>query len=202
MCHLRWLILPDFYSHAPYGTWRTFICEWADGGGFLLTRPLRDVTRFSSPCFFCSLFLLTRPLRDVTSWLAFLIFILVFLLTRPLRDVTNPLFRICQLFSISTHTPLTGRDLVRFRLCSRIAISTHTPLTGRDIPESLIACSNKHFYSHAPYGTWQTYPVPLIGDVEFLLTRPLRDVTKGRNYIGSVGVFLLTRPLRDVTLTH
>ncbi len=35
----------------------------------------------------------------------------------------------------------------------------------------------------------------------FLLTRPLRDVTKGRNYIGSVGVFLLTRPLRDVTAT-
>ena len=160
-----------------------------------MTKQIENVNRTIS-------FLLTRPLRDVTSWLAFLIFILVFLLTRPLRDVTNPLFRICQLFSISTHTPLTGRDLVRFRLCSRIAISTHTPLTGRDIPESLIACSNKHFYSHAPYGTWQTYPVPLIGDVEFLLTRPLRDVTKGRNYIGSVGVFLLTRPLRDVTLTH
>ena len=56
-------------------------------------------------------FLLTRPLWDVTwSWLSAYPEIYPFLLTRPLRDVTTAdavrRFEI----DISTHMPLAGRD--------------------------------------------------------------------------------------------
>ena len=35
---------------------------------------------------------------------------------------------------------------------------------------------------------------------QFLLTRPLRDVTNGKMNAVTVIIFLLTRPLRDVTI--
>ena len=59
-------------------------------------------------------FLLTRPLRDVTGWLYSRKRRMEFLLTRPLRDVTPPRFKACPFSSISTHTPLAGRDPFRF----------------------------------------------------------------------------------------
>ena len=56
---------------------------------------------------------------------------------------------------ISTHTPLTGRDSFATAVMFRLFISTHTPLTGRDIPDADDVAAMD----------------------EFLLTRPLRDVT-------------------------
>ena len=40
--------------------------------------------------------------------------------------------------------------------------------------QQLLSTSLRVFHG---YNNVETYPVPLIGDVEFLLTRPLRDVT-------------------------
>ena len=56
-------------------------------------------------------------------------------------------------------------------------ISTHTPLTGRDLPELI--------YIKVGF--------------QFLLTRPLRDVTNVSHPSSAHPKFLLTRPLRDVT---
>ena len=78
----------NFYSHAPYGTWRLLNAAHRHRGIFLLTRPLRDVTHNVWNVYVFQLFLLTRPLRDVTLFTFFL-------------DA---------LLQISTHTPLTGRD--------------------------------------------------------------------------------------------
>ena len=82
----------------------------AAGMGFLLTRPLRDVTEKLTVTPIVLEFLLTRPLRDVTYIIPGNELIPEFLLTLPLRDVTYVplLLRIMQ--KISTHTPLTGRD--------------------------------------------------------------------------------------------
>ena len=55
-------------------------------------------------------FLLTRPLRDVTIIEANDYHIIGFLLTRPLRDVTAKISQHASLKQISTHTPLAGRD--------------------------------------------------------------------------------------------
>ena len=98
---------------------------------FLLTRPLRDVTTFKyqAPCLLR--FLLTRPLRDVTPWEYLTSGSLVFLLTRPLRDVT-----------IAVHTVIIG-----------VEISTHTPLAGRDQNLDYVQNDIDDFYSHAPCGT-------------------------------------------------
>ena len=102
--------------------------------GFLLTRPLRDVTGQNSFLLLHPLlsthtplagrdlrkvhgewltwiFLLTRPLRDVTFFFSFLINRLKsFLLTRPLRDVTTSAIYTWSAVGLSTHTPLAGRD--------------------------------------------------------------------------------------------
>ena len=58
-------------------------------------------------------------------------------------------------------------------------ISTHTPLTGRDKNQFSGVC--------------------LL--VQFLLTRPLRDVTCPYGLYYFLWKFLLTRPLRDVTFS-
>ena len=64
--------------------------------------------------------------------------------------------------------------------CTR-QISTHTPLAGRDFNDL-------------------TYT---ISEIQFLLTRPLRDVTIYYSCLPDARyVFLLTRPLRDVTTMH
>ena len=55
-------------------------------------------------------FLLTRPLRDVTRGCILLSPEWEFLLTRPLRDVTNFKIGGNTYNVISTHTPLAGRD--------------------------------------------------------------------------------------------
>ena len=59
----------------------------------------------------------------------------------------------------------------------QVQISTHTPLAGRDSAKT--GCSGNI--------------------VRFLLTRPLRDVTRAYNLANRLKRFLLTRPLRDVT---
>ena len=104
----------------------------------------------------------------------------------------------------------------------KYTISTHTPLTGRDETGTDTAWKPLYFYSHAPYGTWQDDSRTVQIYAEFLLTRPLRDVTivllgmlifnaisthtplTGRDGIlcrtlFTISQFLLTRPLRDVT---
>ena len=213
----------NFYSHAPYGTWLYTACCRKRRAGFLLTRPLRDVTIHSF---------------GGREWLEFL-------LTRPLRDVTQcaPCHRI--FWSISTHTPLTGRDGRENRHClwehhfyshapygtwqNRITdrrlhgvISTHTPLTGRDESLGISPLENDNFYSHAPYGTWQnpvhswplriyfyshapygTWPSVVGFDYDrydISTHTPLtgRDTGKWLDWMNR-WKFLLTRPLRDVT---
>ena len=156
----RWwknrIVFRYFYSHAPYGTWRYTMYFSVDIQKFLLTRPLRDVTRI--PWWYAdhktisthtpltgrdnlakesiqgSTFLLTRPLRDVTRKLCYAIRRNKFLLTRPLRDVTS---------SIAAMSSASG------------IISTHTPLTGRDVCKNDRIIASDYFYSHAPYGTWR-----------------------------------------------
>ena len=55
-------------------------------------------------------FLLTRPLRDVTKRGVQCDGYKKFLLTRPLRDVTFADMWASRVVEISTHTPLAGRD--------------------------------------------------------------------------------------------
>ena len=83
-----------------------------DNGLFLLTRPLRDVTRCNiiEPIF--NQFLLTRPLRDVTVQKCFVRYAYCqFLLTRPLRDVTYLSQYLCNLYIFLLTRPL--RDVTR-----------------------------------------------------------------------------------------
>ena len=63
-------------------------------------------------------FLLTRPLRDVTERHQLASQGRVFLLTRPLRDVTVLLNGQEYDPDISTHTPLAGRDTLRYAMRS------------------------------------------------------------------------------------
>ena len=77
---------------------------------FLLTRPLRDVTRSVRGTVPQDPFLLTRPLRDVTVFRKNSKSNRTFLLTRPLRDVTETAEQPQPDTAISTHTPLAGRD--------------------------------------------------------------------------------------------
>ena len=89
---------------------------------------------------------------------AFLIPLLLhtFLLTRPLRDVTVCFVRGRNKVKISTHTPLAGRDSGAEIPYTAFVISTHTPLAGRD----------------------QYHQTRRLRNLLFLLTRPLRDVTR------------------------
>ena len=100
-------------------------------------------------------FLLTRPLRDVTKCGKQSAGSGRFLLTRPLRDVTMGEQGKFQHSDISTHTPLAGRDkVIPENTALGQVISTHTPLAGRDDCTVLtgLKCT-QHFYSHAPCGT-------------------------------------------------
>ena len=122
---------------------------------FLLTRPSRDVTCSGGVLTHGCKFLLTRPSRDVTRGKRKPVRQNLFLLTRPSRDVTNTLTAAPLITKISTHTPLAGRDCaVRWKPSVNV-ISTHTPLAGRDPSGNCV---------------WGAY-------LEFLLTRPSRDVT-------------------------
>ena len=99
---------------------------------FLLTRPLRDVTKVLSFSVRALCISTHTPLagRDRYGLLRSL-HLLEFLLTRPLRDVT----------SLNHAHQLT------------VEISTHTPLAGRDYNYKLGITTDAHFYSHAPCGT-------------------------------------------------
>ena len=140
----RSILLCNFYSHAPYGTW------------------LPDSENGVNPL----LFLLTRPLRDVTRGrLARLVITNRFLLTRPLRDVTCSSVLACGSSSISTHTPLTGRDAREFGLPqARENFYSHAPYGTWQFFVTL-TFDRSNFYSHAPYGTWRGYYMFI--DLEF-----------------------------------
>ena len=129
-------ILPgskDFYSHAPYGTWPTIQVRLCTDRTFLLTRPLRDVTRQKSRK--------SPELWGISTHTP--------LTGRDTIWIPDPPDSL-----ISTHTPLTGRDEAMDTGDKAINISTHTPLTGRDWFTDTMLSRLEDFYSHAPYGTW------------------------------------------------
>ena len=98
---------------------------------FLLTRPLRDVTKMSSQDPEPEKISTHTPLAGRDGVRQEDRRRERFLLTRPLRDVTSP-----------------G--------CAgwwHAGISTHTPLAGRDAPVRTLRASAANFYSHAPCGT-------------------------------------------------
>ena len=171
-------ILLNFYSHAPYGTWPPSLSSVYTPVEFLLTRPLRDVTAYAIAasdllCYFyshapCGTWRSggerMKPIDNFYShapcgtWLGkhgMSIMHCRFLLTRPLRDVTLPFI-----------VDLWGET-----------ISTHTPLAGRDKKQRRFETALLNFYSHAPCGTWRMGNSARTEYTEFLLTRPLRDVT-------------------------
>ena len=80
--------IPDFYSHAPHGTWQCCVSDFHYWFKFLLTRPSRDVTVHHGKRSGTASFLLTRPSRDVTTPMLMMPFATSFLLPRPSRDVT------------------------------------------------------------------------------------------------------------------
>ena len=100
--------------------------------GFLLTRPMRDVTVGE-----CS----GRNYRPP------------FLLTRPMRDVTDSFSQKFDSIGISTHTSHAGRDDGNeWHVCGEM-ISTHTSHAGRDKSRNQSISEFHHFYSHVPCGT-------------------------------------------------
>ena len=99
--------------------------------GFLLTRPLRDVTGLAYNKTTPVKFLLTRPLRDVTITAMAGVPAFTFLLTRPLRDVTS-----------SSRMALRSVQFLLTRPLRDVTILLRINWTGRS-----------NFYSHAPCGT-------------------------------------------------
>ena len=95
-------------------------------------------------------FLLTRPLRDVTRlYISAILYSSLFLLTRSLRDVTNPNDEELDGCIVSTHTPLAGRD---YKTPSNFASDTFLltrPLRDvTDIP--LYPCAFRRFLLTRP----------------------------------------------------
>ena len=122
--------------------------------GFLLTRPLRDVTQGASQVA-CEVGISTHtPLagRDGTNDLSIRLPIISTHTPLAGRDSASVSVVPCML--ISTHTPLAGRDEVYGPGGEyRFSISTHTPLAGRDYYIDSVWTSKQNFYSHAPCGT-------------------------------------------------
>ena len=144
-----------FYSHAPYGTWlRQTVLLWSDMG-FLLTRPLRDVTLY---------FFLDVSVQDFYSHAPYG----TWLTTWCIGFID---------FIISTHTPLTGRDLAGRRKsywwCWFLLTRPLRDVTGESIsfilPKSFLLTRPLRDVTYSSF----TNPSAII----FLLTRPLRDVT-------------------------
>ena len=82
----------------------------------------------------------------------------------------------------------------------RFEISTHTPLAGRDAARFRCMRRKPQFLLTRPLRDVTIAVIVSVRNGTFLLTRPLRDVTT--NHIPSsqrTPLFLLTRPLRDVT---
>ena len=77
--------------------------------------------------------------------------------TYPIRDVTPIIYTFFRNFPISTHTPHAGRDVVANHELTHYIVSTHTPHAGRDVMLLTTAESSC-----------------------FLLTRPMRDVTRNQ----------------------
>ena len=125
-----------------------------------------------------NLFLLTHPVWDVTEPVLLNIFTISFLLTHPVWDVTPGRSKTSSVFKISTHTSRVGCD---------------PGYTAR-----ITAFHN--FYSHIPCGMWRNPIRTNWGDLPFLLTHPVWDVTTA-TYEGSLyDTFLLTHPVWDVTM--
>ena len=78
---------------------------------------------------------------------------------------------------ISTHTPLAGRDDIGILDPVPVLISTHTPLAGRDsvyTPDDPIP----DISTHTPLAGRDSQQLAVeLRSFQFLLTRPLRDVT-------------------------
>ena len=155
----RSILLCNFYSHAPYGTWPNVPSSLTDFTRFLLTRPLRDVTSTIVVKHWKLQFLLTRPLRDVTRDDVWYTLRTKISTHTPLTGRDVMMAHLLNISVISTHTPLTGRDIFIQSISPLHKISTHTPLTGRDRVPETVRRPYRHFYSHAPYGTW--LPMPL-----------------------------------------
>ena len=168
---------------------------------FLLTRPLRDVTK---------LVLFDRPEYPISTH-------------TPLtgRDQMTAILR--RKYTISTHTPLTGRDetgtdtawkplyfyshapygtwpLTRSLFCFLLDFYSHAPY-GTWPEQTPVPRPEHHFYSHAPYGTWQMYDSGRSEIKIFLLTRPLRDVTNEGKWCEISNVISTHTPLtgRDLS---
>ena len=149
--------------------------------GFLLTRPLRDVTYFLGVGMARNGFLLTRPLRDVT-WLH----------RKTLTD-----------FKISTHTPLAGRDY-------SVSVS-YVYVTSFLLTRPLRDVTTTFLRTGRPITFLLTRPLRDVTGGEsvekqerkFLLTRPLRDVTEGDKTSEDYGIISTHTPLagRDLVLS-
>ena len=81
-------------------------------------------------------------------------------------------------YLISTHTPLAGRDKEFYPQHRSDEISTHTPLAGRD-QAAYPNYKPQDISTHTPLAgrDWNILQ-PGTPQCEFLLTRPLRDVTQ------------------------
>ena len=79
---------------------------------------------------------------------------------------------------ISTHTPLAGRDREGQQAVHNSRISTHTPLAGRDEIELSVE-QIEQISTHTPLAGRDATGTKAVDIIElFLLTRPLRDVTR------------------------
>ena len=133
-------------------TCRIFFCTHINSVSTHTPHAGRDPER-NTAALSNTMFLLTRPMRDVTRTYDLQLMRLAFLLTRPMRDVTINVP--CQeVFGrVSTHTPHAGRDARKMELLKYISVSTHTPHAGRDARFCARYMANFGFYSHAPCGT-------------------------------------------------
>ena len=78
-------------------------------------------------------------------------------------------------------------------------ISTHTSHAGRDVALLAIGWMRAEFLLTRPMRDVTLMVSPCCPLMAFLLTRPMRDVTQVRYSAGILKQFLLTRPMRDVT---
>ncbi len=102
----------------------------------------------------------------------------IFLLTRPLRDVTSSSV-ISHSFTVDfySHAPCGTWRCPAMQGCPAMHFYSHAPCgTWQTLTSTREVYM--HFYSHAPCGTWLFQWFSLKHLEKFLLTRPLRDVTQ------------------------
>ena len=168
----------DFYSHAPYGTWRVKVFLSSSRNHFYSHAPYGTWHILLSQTLLQSYFYSHAPYGTWRSSTGITRLSIIFLLTRPLRDVTPDEPKPDEPKPISTHTPLTGRDCFwGGRFSKRFHFYSHAPYGTWPISPIQNTIANGNFYSHAPYGTWLELLKVFYLNLAFLLTRPLRDVT-------------------------